>query len=358
MNIQKLAIIALLISLNFSCKGKKLAAQNVYSENMKLEYVGVAAENKDMHVWGSSPVIDKEGKVHLFAAQWPMDTQKDFSGWFKDCEIGHYVSDSPAGPFKYVGVAVEDKDGLFNSPHNPTVNYIDGKYVLCFIVNENNQLKTQRIVMYVADDLNDTWKPAKGAEADGTILRKPKDSTIWNYKAILGVSNPSLIKFKGKYMLYHKSVIPRKKRGGAYTYGVAVADKLEGPYVIHPEKVTPPNMALEDAFAYTANDSVFMISRDFGSTFGNSGGGILWKSADGFTFPKEDAKRAYEDLAHYLSKEALEKGTAYRGKKDGHLERAQVLLINGVPAYLYLATGVQVKEGYGSSSHVFKISFE
>ena len=358
MKIQMFAIIVLLINLNFGCKSKNSLPQSHFSENMKLEYIGVAAENEGMHVWGSSPVIDKDGKVHLFAAQWSTATQKNFNGWYKDCEIGHYISDRPEGPFKYVGVAVEDKDGLFNSPHNPTVNYIDGKYVLCFIVNENDKLKTQRIVMYVADDLNDTWRPAKGAEADGTILRKPTDSTKWNYKAILGVSNPSLIKYKGKYLMYHKSVIPREKRGGAYTYGVAVADKLEGPYEIHAEKVTPPNMALEDAFAYTANDSVFMFSRDFGSTFGNSGGGILWRSADGFTFPKENAKRGYEDLAHYLGKETLEKGTAHRGKKDGHLERAQVLLIDGVPAYLYLATGVQVKESYGSSSHVFKISFK
>ncbi|UMB53764.1 glycoside hydrolase family protein [Lutibacter sp. A64] len=361
MNTQKLLIILFLSSLNFGCKSKIStieSSQSTFSDKMKLEYVGVAAENKGMHVWGSSPVIDKDGKVHLFAAQWPMATQKDFSGWFKDCEIGHYVSDSPEGPFKYVGIAVEDKNGLFNAPHNPTISYIDGKYVLNFIVNENNKLKTQRIIMYVADDLNGTWRPAKGAETDGTILRRPLDTTKWNYTAVLGVSNPSLIKFKDKYMLYHKSVIPRKGRGGAYTYGVAVADKLEGPYVIHPEKVTPPNMALEDAFAYTVKDSVYMMSRDFGSTLGNSGGGLLWRSADGFTFPKENTKRAYEDLAHYLGKETLEKGTAYRGKKDGHLERAQVLMIDGIPAYLYLATGVQVKDGYGSSSHVFKIIFE
>ncbi|WP_146401307.1 hypothetical protein [Planctomycetes bacterium CA13] len=58
----------------------------------------------------------------------------------------------------------------FNSPHNPSTKEIDGKFVLCFIVNENNDLKTQRIVMFVADDLNDDWKPCDGAETDGTVL--------------------------------------------------------------------------------------------------------------------------------------------------------------------------------------------
>ncbi|BAX78812.1 hypothetical protein ALGA_0418 [Labilibaculum antarcticum] len=350
MKIQKFAIVAILLGICLSCTNK--------TKKMKLTYVGVAAEQEGMHVWGSSPVMDKEGKVHLYAAQWPTSTQTNFSGWFKDCEIGHYVSDSPEGPFKYLGVAVHDRDSLFNSPHNPTINYIDGKYVLCFIVNENSKLTTQRIVMYVADDLNDNWRPAKGAEADGTVIRKPQDSTIWNYNAKLGVSNPSLIKYKGQYLLYHKSVIPKQPKGSAYTYGVSVANKLEGPYIPYPEKITPPKMQLEDAYAFTMNDSVYLMSRDFVGSLGSRGGGLLWQSADGFHFDSKSTKRAYEDLEHYVGKAHLENATAYRGKKDGHLERAQILSIQNKPAYLYLATGVQVKPGYGSSSHVFKISFE
>ncbi|MEO9473995.1 MAG: glycoside hydrolase family protein [Cyclobacteriaceae bacterium] len=329
-----------------------------YAQEMKIEYIGNAAEQEGMHVWGSSPIMDQDGRVHLYAAQWSTASQTNFSGWYKDCEIGHYVADSPEGPFEYLGVAVPDRDSLFNSPHNPTISYIDGHYVLCFIVNENSKLSTQRIVMYVADDLNDNWRPAKGAEPDGTILRKPADTTIWNHKARLGVSNPTLIKFKGKYQLYHKSVIPRKGKGGAYNYGVAIADQLEGPYKIHPDRVTSKEMTLEDSYAFSMNDSVFMISRDFGATLGNSGGGLLWRSSDGYYFPEENTKRAYEDLEHYVGSEFLENATAHRGKKHGHLERAQLLFIDGKPAYLYLATGVQVKPGYGSSSHVFKIRFE
>ncbi len=335
------------------------ACDNV-PQKMTLEYVGIAAEHEGMHVWGSSPVIGKDGKVHLYAAQWSKDKRPNFSGWYKDCEIGHYVSDSPEGPFEYLGVAVADQDSLFNSPHNPTVNYIDDKYVLCFIVNENDELKTQRIVMYVADDLNDNWRPAAGAEADGTVLRRPQDSTLWNYQAKLGVSNPSLIKFKDQYLLYHKSVVPRKDdpKRYVYSYGVAVSDKLEGPYEIQAPKVTSQNMPIEDAYAFAMNDSVYMLSRDFGARLGNAGGGLLWRSEDGLYFPENDTKRAYESLEHYVGKEALAEAKVYRGKKMGKLERAQVLSVDGLPAYLYLATGIQVKEGYGSSSHVFKINFE
>ncbi|SDR65380.1 hypothetical protein SAMN05216503_0012 [Polaribacter sp. KT25b] len=353
-------LITILVFTSCSIFQKKKNEQTeiVYSDNIKYEYVGRAAENEGMHVWGSSPIKGKDGKIHLYAAQWPTNTQPNFNGWYKDCEIGHYVGDKPEGPFKYVGVAVEDKNGLFNSPHNPTISNIDGQYQLCFIVNENDDLKTQRIVMLVADDLNDTWRPAKGAEADGTILRQTKDSSVWNYTARLGVSNPSLIKYKGKYYLYHKSVVRKEPKGYVYSYGLIVADNVEGPYVHNPIRVTEEKMPLEDAYAFTMNDSVYMISRDFRGALGNRGGGLLWKSADGLSFPKENTKRAYEDLQHYVGKEHLKDAVSYRGKKDGHLERAQLLFENGIPTYLYLATGVQTKSGYGSSSHVFKISFE
>ncbi|VGO15660.1 hypothetical protein PDESU_04245 [Pontiella desulfatans] len=332
---------------------------------LEFEYVGKAVETKDTHVWGSSPVMGPDGKVHLYVAQWPIATRPNFDGWFKDCEIAHYVGDQPEGPFTFVRVAVRDQDGTFNSPHNPTIQHVDGKYVLCFIVNEVTQrsewtkdgdLKTQRIIMYVADDLDDDWKPAAGAEPDGTILRKSAEPTDWNHDAKLGVSNPSLIKYNGKYMLYIKSVIPN---GGGYTYGVAVSDALEGPYKTHPKKVT--SKGIEDAYAFTMDNTVYLLSRNFGHAKGGShGGGLLWKSGDGFWFPPEDVELSFEPLAHYIGTAALKNGTKYRPPakvKDysGRLERPQILMEDGKPAYVYMATGISTREGYGSCSHVFRI---
>jgi hypothetical protein len=325
--------------------------------DFEFEYVGKAVETEGMHVWGSSPVIGPDGKVHLYGARWPTATRKDFNGWYRECEIAHYVGDKPEGPFEFVRVAVPDQDGTFNSPHNPSIKKIDGKYVLCFIVNENDNLKTQRIIMYVADDLSDDWKPAAGAEPDGTMARKSTEPTDWNYTARLGVSNPSLIKYNGQYLLYIKSVVfpSPESKSRKYMYGVMVSDTLEGPYKHHPEYVTPSTMPLEDAYAFSLDDSVYMLSRDFGASKGSSGGGLLWKSKDGFHFDKKDVTRAYEDLEHYEVEEALHNGTAYRGKLDGHMERAQVLFIDGQPAYLYLATGVNTTPNHGSCSHVFQI---
>ena len=115
-------------------------------------------------------------------------------------------------------------------------------------------------------------------------------------------------------------------------------------------------MALEDAYAFSIDDSVYMLSRDFGASKGSNGGGLLWKSNNnGFHFNKKHVSRAYEDLEHYVGKEKLKNATAYRGKRHGHLERAQVLLIDGQPEYLYLATGVNTTPDHGSCSHVFRM---
>lgn len=327
-------------------------------QSFDFEYIGPAVEQEGLHVWGSSPVIGPDGKVHLYVAQWPIDTRPNFNGWYKDCEIAHYVGDQPEGPFEFVRVAVPDQDGSFNSPHNPTIQHIDGKYVLCFIVNEDDKLKTQRIIMYVADDLNDEWRPAAGAEADGTIARKSTNPDDWNYTARLGVSNPSLIKHKGKYMLYVKSVVNKntEAKGGSYTYGVMLSDKLEGPYEHRSMSVTPVWYGIEDAYAFTMNDQVFLLSRDFGSKKGSHGGGLLWESVnDGLFFNKSRVSRSFEHLTHYIGAEAHKDAKVHRGDKTGRLERPQILMIDGEPAYVYLATGTNPNDGYGSRSHVFKM---
>ena len=365
----KYSFIPFLALLLWSCSEKKQetsdneAQEDTVSQlKFEYEYIGKAVEKKNTHVWGSSPVRGKDGKVHLYVAEWPMpeDSNERFTGWFKHCQVGHYVGDNPEGPFEFIKIAIEDQDGVFNAPHNPTVQFIDGKYILNFIVNEDNHKSKQRIIMYVADDLDDNWRPAEGAEKDGTVLRLPTDSSYWNVTATNGVSNPSLMKFKDKYLLYYKSVIPDPtdpKNNGLrnFGYSVAISDKLEGPYEMIKERITDDELQLEDAYAFTMNGKVHLLSRDFRATFGTRGGGLLWTSEDGLKFTKETTIRAFEGLDEYVSKERLEKNFEYRGTKEGHLERPQMLIENGIPQYLYVATGINDSSNYGSCSHVFKL---
>ncbi len=343
------------------------------SPTLELEYVGLAVKREETHVWGSSPVIGPDGKVHLYVAQWPRPVGDRFggktrdgkvTGWTSSSEIAHYVGDRPEGPFTFLRLAVPDQGGLLNAPHNPTIQHIDGKSVLSCIVNTDGTSATQRILMFVADDLNDQWRPVAGAEADGTILRKSEDPSFWDHQANRGVSNPSLIKHQGKYLLYFKAVIPLPEgvqgepwqKGHTWTYGVAIADKLEGPYRKQPGRITDTYAPIEDACLFSYNDRVWMLSRDMNGKMG--GGGLLWVSEDGMRFDEAKAQLGFHHLDHYIGKERAAAMKVYRGVPEGHLERPQVLFVDGKPAYLYLASGLGFPAPYGSASHVFRMKWK
>ncbi len=332
--------------------------------DVKFEYVGKVLQKKGTHIWGASPIQGNDGRIHLYVAEWPIptDASEKFSGWYKHCQIAHYVGETPEGPFEFVGIAVPDLNGELNAPHNPSVSKHNGQYILTFIVNENNDTSTQRIMMYVADDLKDTWRPAAGAEKDGTILRLPSDPEIWSHHSSRGITNPSLIKHNGEFMLYFKAVLsdpedPDKYEKWHFGYGVATSTKLEGPYQYYPDRITPYNLQLEDVAAFTLGGSVYMFSRDIRGTLGSSEGGILWRSEDGYQFNKNNTRRSFETLSSYLKEGELSEAIVYRGTKHGQLERPQLLFVDGVPTYMYVATGTNTDSGYGSASHLFKLVF-
>ena len=339
---------------------------------LTLTCAGVAVKRENTHVWGSSPVIGPDGKVHLYVAQWRRPETDTFggitpdgqqTGWGTTSEVAHYVGESPEGPFEFVRMAVQAQSETFCAPHNPTINFIDGRYVLLFIVNESS-MPTQKIVMYVADTLDDCWRRAAGAEADGTILRRSTNPEFWDHLGRLGNSNPSLIKHNGTYKLYFKAVIPLPEgaerqawqNGNNWTYGVALSDTLEGPYTKEKERVTKIDFPVEDAYVFTWEDRVYMLTRDMNEARG--GGGLLWMSEDGFDFDYDQAVLGFYHLDHYIGKAEAEKLLAYRGSAAGHLERPQILYIDGKPSYLYMATGLGFPAPYGSCSYVFRMSME
>ncbi len=339
---------------------------------LKLQCLGVAVKRENTHVWCTSPIIGPDGKVHIYAAQWERPENDEFggltedgkrTGWTVSSEIAHYVGDTPEGPFSFLRIAVPDQDGDFNAPHNPTIKQIDGKYVLLFIVNSGSPT-SQRIIMYVADDLSDDWRPAKGAEPDGTILRASGDPKIWDHAAQWGNDNPSLIKHDGQYKVYFKAVIPLPdkvegrgwQRGHTWTYGVALSDSLEGPYIKEPKRITESYHPLEDAYVFAYNDIVLMLSRDMNEKRG--GGGLLWVSEDGMEFDYEKTVLGYHHLDHYIGKDKATKLKLYRHSQKGQLERPQVLYIDGVPSYLYMATGLGFPSPYGTCSYVFRMTLE
>jgi hypothetical protein len=160
--------------------------------------------------------------------------------------------------------------------------------------------------------------------------------------------DPAFIKgLDGRYYLYYKSAKAR--------YGVAVADKLEGPYLHHPQSVTKNDRTIEDATAFIWNGKVCLITTDNHGTI-QRGGGLLWQSDDGLSFGPPT--RAYYTLKRHVSQERHPRTHSVKGKriKDySKMVRPQILMDHGGPAWLYApSTGYYQGRQY-SDNLVFKI---
>ena len=124
MSAPKYVVYTILITLTTQAtQGNEMAQDSSWAN--RLEYVGIAVDEPGYHVWGSSPLIGPEGKIHLFVSRWPV--KEKFGAWIAHCEIARYVSDSPEGPFVFQEVVLKGTDrGTWDrkSPHNPNVQKV------------------------------------------------------------------------------------------------------------------------------------------------------------------------------------------------------------------------------------------
>lgn len=314
----------------------------------RLEWVGPGIKSPGYHVWGSSPIMGDDGKVHIFAARWkaPFD-----HGWRDNSEIVHFVSDSPEGPFAFCDVALRGTGTNTwdrHAPCNPLIKKIDGQYVLLYIANPVGMTRgmgahvpSQRIGMALADSLNGPWKRAG---KDGLILSPSDDPKHWTYRAGNGVNNPAFLRAPdGRYFLYFKSA--------RAMMGLAIADRLEGPYVHQQDPVTKNKTAIEDGYAFMMNGKFHLLTTDNHGIL-RKGGGILWESADGVSFAI--AGRGFHLVSDYLPKSYPAKRRRHYGSQF-KFERPQLLIVGGKPAYFYAPSGVQVDGLPETTSYILKV---
>ena len=324
---------------------------NGYSQNQSTfanhwQYVGIAVEEPGYTIWGTSPIIGDDGKIHLFVARWPGNTVEP--GWRLRSEIAHYVGDTPEGPFHFsdvalTGTGMDTWDKV--SVHNPAIHKVGDLYVLLYIGNNNGNQpphpKNQHIGMAVSKSLNGPWQRVGN---DGKILSSPENPNYWNYQATSGVNNPAFLQHpNGGFFLYFKS------QGGKM--GLAVAENLEGPYVQLPFPVTSNNQAVEDGYAFLLNGRFCLLTTDNHGLI-EKGGGILWKSDDGIHFDKKE--QGFYPAVKYLGKEKLKNAVNHYAGDIIKFERPQVLMIDGKPAYLYAPSGYNFFGGEYTVSYVLK----
>ncbi|MDP4611201.1 MAG: glycoside hydrolase family protein [Opitutales bacterium] len=301
-----------------------------------LTPVGRILEDSEYNVWGTSPIYGPDGKVHVFYSRWKNEAKHE--GWLTCCEIAHAVADGPAGPYKTVDVALSGRGGDWwdaMTIHNPTIHKVGEKYVLLYMGNHEGTVRSKRIGMATSDSLYGPWE-----RSDTPILEPDPDPNAWNSMI---TSNPALLQHpNGELWLYYKSwrVTDWEKdeatddwRNTHRTYGLAIAKDLNGPWVKQGdgplinlrEKVT--DAQCEDAYVWFEDGKFKLVMRDMG--YWNHEYGLYFESDDGIDWG--EPKVGYWNSHRYFD----EPPTGL--KWEGRFERAQLLMRDGKPEYMFAA---------------------
>jgi len=302
-------------------------------------------------VWGTSPIVAPDGKIHVFFSRW--DAKKGMGGWINGSEIAHAVADRPEGPYRDIETILAPRgEGFFDGTtcHNPHIQLVDGKYCLFYMGNSNKKTDTKRIGLATATSLYGPWK-----RADQPLLEAGQPGS-WDDHC---TSNPAFLKHpNGQYWLYYKSwntneyehpVNPAIR--GNRKYGLAISKTLEGPYIkyagnpIIDYSKFGNNRQLEDGNVFKEGNRFYMLARDMGRF--DHEVGIILESKDGIHW--SEPKIGYFGYSHYMEQPpAPPKLTKY-----GRFERPQILMQNGKPTHLFAATQGGKQET--SSSFVFEV---
>ena len=372
----------LVFSLIFSCKtGHNLKSKNQALEVMResenqegrksdkqetaskpfakrLEWTGAELKDKNYSIWGSSPIIGDDGKIHVFAARWP-ELNVD-PAWRKSSEVAHYVADSPEGPFTFSDVAVEGSgvEGAWDryAAHNPEVKKIGDYYAIAYVANSDYRQpphpSNQKIGLVYSKSLYGPWKRAG---KNGMIVEVSENPDHWTYGSGLGVDNPCLNEIDGKPIVYFKARLMQENVNIKAKYAYAKAESIEGPYIMS-EPITDNDSYLEDATTFTWNNKYYMLTTDnHGTVTGVAGGGILWSSHDWKKFDVKDIELAYDLIPKY-NKDYDESNVTKIYGRWPKFERPKVLLQDGIPTYFFAPSGWNIDGGYRSVCYILKIN--
>lgn len=287
--------------------------------------------------WGMAPIYDDAGKLHIFNSSIPYMGEKGMGYWPTKSIINHYVADSVEGPFKLVNTVFSCEAATY---HNPQISKVGDTYVLVFLWKPATPGSLQSIGMATAKSLYGPW-----TENPNNPIIKPVAGTPNGAHA----SNPTfLVDREGKFRIYYKSMRESSK---FREISLAIADKLEGPYV---DFLGNPVISfkhlerdIEDPYAFFYEDRYYMIVEDRMDVAGALSGdldpsktiphgglrpGLLLESNDGMHW--ERPTLGYDTDA------------AYFGVELSRSERPHILWKSGKPEYLFLANHGSEEAGF------------
>ena len=322
----------------------------------RLVPVSRILEDPDYRVWGCAPIYGEDGRVHVYYSRWKNEHRH--RGWLSACEIGHAVADTAEGPFKFVDVALTGRGGNEWDSWticNPSVYKVNDLFVLVYLGTDGSSfgltaddlvkmseseaevyykklVRTKRVGMAVSKSANGPWKRVSDTEALIDIGKPGEWDDICTTNPLLAFTP------EGKFHLYYKSWSEiSDKIGGNRKYGLAISDKLEGPYVKHPNNpiidfsVYGEKIQCEDAYAWHDGENFKYVSRGMG-VFDSHDLGLFMTSDDGIKWGNLQvgflgAKDYFDEPLPGLPRE-------------GRFERPQVLFKDNdykTPQYLFCA---------------------
>ena len=327
--------------------------ENPISEFCKrLRPVGRILESPDWYVWGTSPIDGPDGKVHVFYSRWP--AARKMGGWINRSEIAHAVADTPESPFEYVETVLAPRGPGFwdgTTCHNPHIQKIGDQFCLFYIGNSNGKTDTKRVGLATANSLVGPWKrPNEPLLQTGGV-------DAWDNHC---TSNPAYVRHPdGQHWLYYKSWNSSDYYNSSHPtirgnrkYGLAMAEKVGGPYrkyagnPVIDYSARGNNTQLEDAYVWFEDGKFRMVARDMG-IFGHEMG-LYLESSDGTRW--SEPQIAYLPVREYVQQPPAPSHLT----KYGRFERPQLLLRNGKPAYLFVAS--QGGRYMNSSAFVFQVT--
>ncbi|MFC1763308.1 glycoside hydrolase family protein [Planctomycetota bacterium] len=322
----------------------------------RLKPVGRLLEDPDYNVWGCSPILGPDERIHVFYSKWPNAAKHQ--GWLTCCEIGHAVADRLAGPYQMLETAFKGRSGDWwdaMTCHNPTIHKVGDQYALFYMGTQDGTLYTKRIGIAVAESLNGPWQ-----RSDEPLLLPSANATDWDSMC---TTNPSLLQHpNGQFWLYYKSwnrrawdddlkqgIRPATSDVGIRTnrqYGLAIAESITGPYrkvennPIIDLSIYGGNKQCEDGYVFLDTDGSFkMLMRDMG--FYNHEYGLMYASKNGIKWGKPTIA--------FLNSHAYFDEPRHGIEREGRLERPQLLMKDNKPIALYCAL---VGGRYNTSSGV------
>ncbi|WP_448248512.1 sulfatase-like hydrolase/transferase [Thalassotalea agariperforans] len=297
--------------------------QSKFSEQLKSGTRILEREN--WNVWGASPIVDENGKYHLFYSRW----RGDHGAWLTHSEIAHAIADHPEGPYTPLGTVLTGRGGEHwdaDTIHNPTIQKVGDQYALFYIGNnlkrsndfDDHHASTQRIGLALSDNIYGPFQRVQQEPIIETSAnRKDWDSYL--------TTNPALLQHpNGEYWLYYKAW--DKYNDNMRKMGLAIAKDITGPYRKHPKNplvsFTHLNKQVEDAYVFQHNDKFQMIMRDMGVIHPHVG--LLLESNDGIHWG--EPMLGYKTNIDYTNEVDIQR-----------MERPQVLMQSGKPTHLFLA---------------------